>query len=125
VGFVEIEQGGPMAEMITTGVWMVDGAKEAAFVEAWSAFARWASSMPGAGTLRLGHDLGESGRFVSYGAWEHADAVHSWKTTPEFRERMAQVMQYVDAFHPTELDVVATGTGGSAVMTMAPQGAHQ
>ena len=87
--------------------------KEAAFIEAWTSFAEWASSMPGAGALRLGRDTGDVPRFVSYGAWENVDAVRAWKSTPEFRERIAQVLQYVDDFHPSELDVVASYAEGS------------
>lgn len=103
-----------MAELVTTGVWMVTSDKEAAFVEAWAGFAAWASAHPGAGQLRLGRDTGESQRFVSYGAWEGTDAVRAWKSSPEFRERMAQVLQYVDDFRPTELDVVAVAISGTS-----------
>jgi heme-degrading monooxygenase HmoA len=51
---------------------------------------------------------------VSYGAWEGTDAVRAWKSSPEFRERMAQVLQYVDDFRPTELDVVAVASPGTS-----------
>jgi heme-degrading monooxygenase HmoA len=93
---------------------MVTSDKEAAFVEAWASFAAWASAHPGAGQLRLGRDTGEPPRFVSYGAWEGADAVRAWKSSPEFRERMAQVLQYVDDFRPTELEVVAIAITGAS-----------
>jgi heme-degrading monooxygenase HmoA len=102
-----------MAELVTTGIWKVIPTKEVAFIEAWTAFAEWASSMPGAGTLRLGRDTGDVMRFVSYGAWDNVDAVRTWKSAPEFRERIAQVLQYVDDFHPSELDVIATCADGS------------
>ena len=102
-----------MAELVTTGIWKVSPTKEVAFIEAWTAFAEWASSMPGAGDLRLGRDTGEMLRFVSYGAWDNVDAVRAWKSAPEFRERIARVLQYVDDFHPSELDVIATYADGS------------
>jgi len=106
-----------MAELITTGVWTVDAGKEQAFVEAWAEFAVWASSMPGAGTLRLGLDIGDRRRFVSMAPWATADAVRAWKASPEFKERMAQVLQHVDEFHPAELDVVATAERGASAVT--------
>src|SRR5215218_10989087 len=106
-------KGDIMAELMTTGIWTVSPTKEVAFIEAWMAFAEWASSMPGAGALRLGRDTGDVLRFVSYGAWESVDAVRAWKSAPEFRERIAQVLQYVDDFHPSELDVVACYADGS------------
>jgi len=49
-----------MAEMTTTGTWLVDERKQTAFLEAWVAFAGWASSMDGAGTLRLGRAIQSS-----------------------------------------------------------------
>lgn len=107
-----------MAELMTTGVWTVDADKQEAFVEAWVAFAAWASSMPGAGTLRLGRDAGDPRRFVSLAPWESTDAVRAWKAGPEFRERMAQVLQHVDDFHPSELDVVATAAAGASSVAL-------
>src|SRR4051812_48292664 len=96
-----------MTELVTTGTWSVCPAKEVEFIQAWSAFAAWASSMPGAGTLRLGRDTGDSTRYVSFGAWQDEPAIRAWKSQPEFRERLAQVLQYVDEFRPYELDVIA------------------
>jgi heme-degrading monooxygenase HmoA len=111
-----------MAELVTTGTWMVIPTKEVAFVEAWTSFAEWASTMSGAGTLRLGRDVGDSQRFVSYADWEDVDSVRAWKSTLEFRERMAHVLQHVDDFHPTELSVVATGVDGKGALTVPVHG---
>jgi heme-degrading monooxygenase HmoA len=102
-----------MSAVYTTGSWKPNPAREQAFVEAWSEFATWASSMPGAGTLRLVRDLHDPGRFVSFGDWENIDDVRAWKSSTEFRERMAQVLQHVDEFQPTELALVATASAGS------------
>jgi len=107
-----------MSEMITTGTWVVDEAKHAAFVDAWSTFAAWASSMDGSGTLRLGRDGRDPDRFVSFAPWGSADQVDAWKTSPEFRERMAQVLQHVNEFLPSELDVVAAATAGTTTPTI-------
>jgi len=78
-----------MAELVTTGTWNVGHAKQAAFMGAWAAFAEWASAMPSAGTLRLGRDVGDVRRFVSYAAssirttrnhqrGEHEDGTEHW-----------------------------------------------
>ncbi|MGH9269522.1 MAG: putative quinol monooxygenase [Acidimicrobiales bacterium] len=106
-----------MAEMITTGVWIVDESKQAAFLEEWTAFAGWARSFDGSGTLRLGRDGGDPSRFVSFGAWGSPELVHAWKGHAEFRDRMARVLQHVEDFHPTELDVVASATTGHRPVT--------
>ena len=107
-----------MAELITSGVWTVDAAKEGAFVEAWAEVASWASSMSGAGMLWLGRDTCDLARFTSVAPWEITDAVRAWKSGPEFRQRMAQVMQHVNDFHPSELDGVATADDGAGSVAL-------
>ena len=112
-----------MTELATTGIWMVNPTKEVEFIEAWTAFAAWASAMPGAGPLRLGRDTGNPLRFVSFGAWESTEAVRAWKSQPEFRARIAQVLQFVDDFHPTELDIIAVCTNGTSTSARAMRAA--
>jgi heme-degrading monooxygenase HmoA len=102
-----------MTELYTQGVWKPATGKEDAFVEAWTAFAGWASGMPGARTLRLVRDVRKWERFVSFGTWESPEAVRAWKSHPEFRERIARVLQYVDEFEPTEFTLVATAARGA------------
>jgi len=97
-----------MTETITTGTWHPNPGTEEAFVEAWGEFAAWASTMPGAGELRLLRDLRDPARYVSFGDWESRERVAAWKSSPEFPERMAQVLQYVGDFHPAELELVVT-----------------
>ena len=41
--------------------------------------------------MRLTHDLSEPQRFFSFAPWDDAGAIHAWKGSPEFRERMAKV----------------------------------
>ena len=97
-----------MSGFYTTGIWTAKADEEEAFVEAWLAFADWARQMPGAGTLTLARDMSGEARFVSFGRWESIEAVHAWKASPEFRERMGHVQQHVAQFAPAELEVVAT-----------------
>lgn len=95
-----------MSGVYTTAEWIAKTGHEEAFVDAWNAFASWAHSMPGAGTLRLAQDLDGSSRFVSFGSWEDIESAHRWKSDPEFRSRMSQVQQHVAEFRPAELQVV-------------------
>ena len=110
-----------MTESMTTGTWIVSEDKEAAFFDAWASFAAWSSSMSGATTLRLGRDRADARRFVSFAAWDSADAVQAWKTMPEMQQRLAQVVQYVDDFHNEELVVTVTACDGSST-TAQPAG---
>jgi len=97
-----------MSELVTTGIWLVRPGEQDAFVEAWTHFAEWAATMPGAQTLRLGRDSQDSSKFVSFAPWTDAEAVRVWKAQPEFRERIGRVQRHVTGFEPLELDVIAT-----------------
>lgn len=106
-----------MSTVYTSGTWKPSHGREAAFVEAWEQFAAWASQMPGAGQLRLTRDLYEEGRYVSFADWASEDAVRSWKGSPEFKERMAQVLQHVGEFQSAELGLLATAEDGVTAPT--------
>lgn len=103
-----------MSTIYTSGTWRTRAGQEDDFVEAWSAFAEWANTMPGCGTLRLVRDL-RDGHFVSFGDWESEEAAHAWKSQPDFKERIARVLVHVDGFEPSELALVATAGKESAV----------
>jgi heme-degrading monooxygenase HmoA len=101
-----------MGTVYTSGTWKPRPDREDAFLEAWKQFADWAARMPGAGQLRLTRDLHQEGRYVSFGDWASNDVVRGWKSSPEFKERMAQVLQHVDEFEAAELGLVATAEDG-------------
>jgi heme-degrading monooxygenase HmoA len=103
-----------VSTVCTSGTWKPAPGREEAFVDAWEEFAAWATRMPGAGRLQLTRDLHEDGRYVSFGEWSSEDAVHGWKGSPEFKERMAQVIQHVGEFKSAELGLVATAEAGAA-----------
>jgi len=103
-----------MAETYTTGVWTAKEGQEEAFVQAWTAFAEWASEAQGAQTMRLTRDLSEPRRYLSFAPWNDADAIHTWKGSAEFRERMAGVRAHTDAFTPSELELVTAVRAGSS-----------
>jgi heme-degrading monooxygenase HmoA len=98
----------------TSGTWKPSPGSEGDFVAAWEQFAAWASGMPGAGRLQLVHDLREPDRYVSFGDWQSVEHVRAWKSSPEFRERMARVLQHVDEFQPAELTLIASAERGTA-----------
>ena len=96
-----------MTEAFSSGTWTAKEGEDEAFVEAWTEFARWLSTMPGAGTARLTRDLGEPRRYLSFAPWESAEAMRAWKSDPEFRERIAAVQQHITEFTPSEYELVA------------------
>jgi heme-degrading monooxygenase HmoA len=108
-----------MSRYYTTGSWTVTPGHEDAFVEAWSEFAAWGSGHPGAGTLVLNRDLDAPESYISFGDWESFEAVRNWKDSPEFRERIAQVLQHVSQFEPRNLAEIATAAAGASTGAVA------
>jgi heme-degrading monooxygenase HmoA len=96
-----------MSEAYSSGTWIAKEGEDDAFVEAWTEFARWVATMPGAGTARLIRDVSEPRRYVSFAPWESLEAMHTWKSHPEFRQRIGAVREHVSDFTPTELELVA------------------
>jgi heme-degrading monooxygenase HmoA len=96
-----------MAETYSSGAWTVREGEGEAFVEAWTEFAGWLRTMPGAGTARLTRDLRVPSRYLSFAPWESADALHAWRSNPEFSQRMAAVQEHVAEFTPSEYELVA------------------
>src|SRR4029453_6494953 len=96
-----------MSETYSSGSWKAKEGEEEAFVEAWTEFARWLTTMPGAGTARLTRDLSEPGRYLSFAPWESPEAMQAWRSAPEFPERLAAVREHVAEFTPSEYELVA------------------
>ena len=90
----------------TLGVWQVKPGREEEFVNAWHALAQW--------TLERGYDTdgtllrdhADRSRFVSFGPWPSAEAAQRWRDDPGFRERLDEIMAFVESFEPGTYDVV-------------------
>ena len=100
-----------MRQTYTTGSWKPHFGAEDAFLEAWKEFAAWATTHAGASFATLARDLRDPERFVSFMAWSDIDSVRAWKSSPEFKPRMARVQEHIDTFAPTELEVVVVVGG--------------
>jgi heme-degrading monooxygenase HmoA len=97
-----------MTETYTHGRWTVKSGQEDAFVQEWTSFVTWASTLPGSGTFRLTRDLDNPGDFVSFAPWETSQAQDEWRQQPEFMERLARVRIHCDAFQAFTLELVTT-----------------
>ena len=106
-----------MSEMITSGTWLVKDGEDEAFVAEWTSYAQWASTMPGASTLHLGHDTANPSRYVSFAVWSDIESVRAWKSHPDFPEYMGRVRAHVAGFEGLELDVAAA-TATATVTTV-------
>lgn len=95
-----------MTETYTSGRWVVKAGEEDAFVDAWTAFVTWASSLPGSGTFRLVRDLDNERHYLSFAPWESFDAQDAWKSLPEFREQIGRVRSHCENFEPSTHELV-------------------
>jgi heme-degrading monooxygenase HmoA len=96
-----------MSEVYSSGKWKAKEGEGEQFVAAWTEFAEWLHTQPGAGTARLVRDRSETDIYLSFAPWESLEAMQAWKSSPEFRERMAKVQEHVAEFTPQEMDLVA------------------
>jgi heme-degrading monooxygenase HmoA len=101
------EKESEMSEVYSSGIWKVKDGEDQDFVDAWTDFAKWLSTMPGAGTARLTKDIDNSGHYLSFAPWESIDAMHAWKNSPEFPQHMGPVQAHVAEFTPQEMELVA------------------
>ena len=97
-----------MAEIYSSGTWIVKAGEEDAFVEAWRAFVTWASEFPGSGTFRLARDLENANHFLSFGSWESVEAERAWMDAPEFGEHLSPVRAHCDDFSGSGYELVTT-----------------
>jgi heme-degrading monooxygenase HmoA len=96
-----------MAEVYSSGTWRAKDGEEKDFEEAWTGFAEWLSTIPGSGTARLTKDMDNPGVYVSFAPWESLDAMHAWKSSPDFPKHMGAVQAHVAEFTPHEMELVA------------------
>ena len=95
-----------MAISYTAGFWTAKEGEEETFIEAWREFAEWASGFAGVRALHLLRDVKEPRRYVSYADWDDIDAIHGWKGSEQFKERIGAVKRHTDEFTAAELELV-------------------
>ncbi len=96
----------------TLGHWTVKPGSEKAFIEEWTAFARWtAKAQPGAGKGVLLQDAKEPQKFISFGPWKNMESIAAWRETPEFKAFAAKVPGLCEEFQPGTLKEVGSSEG--------------
>ncbi len=85
---------------------MVKPGEEDAFVQEWTEFVTWASSMPGSGTFRLVRDMDKPTNYVSFASWENFETLSAWREAPEFSERLGRVRSHTEDFQPATYQLV-------------------
>jgi heme-degrading monooxygenase HmoA len=98
----------------------VEPENEHAFVEAWSEFAAWISRRPGNQSVRLMRDVRNTGRVVSVGKWDDAEAVRAFKSAPECKEQLGRIVKLAKGFEPTELVTLVKAGGGTSAWLSPP-----
>ena len=99
----------PQDQLYTLGAWTVKAGRESSFIAEWESFAKWtAKTQPGAGKAYLLRDADHPQQFTSFGPWENAGFVKTWRERPEFKAFVGRVRGLCDDFQPKTLTVVAT-----------------
>jgi heme-degrading monooxygenase HmoA len=95
-----------MAEVYSSGRWTVKPGEEDAFVNDWTEFVTWASSLPGSGTFRLVRDLGHPNQYLSFAPWESAEAQRAWTEQLEFGEHIGRVRSHCEDVQTSVFELV-------------------
>jgi heme-degrading monooxygenase HmoA len=82
--------------------------REQELVAEWSDFtARSLEQTPGAESFVLIRHAVEPGRFVSFGAWSHTEAVRAWRASEGFRERLGRCRALREQFEGHDYTAMA------------------
>lgn len=97
-----------MSQPHTSGVWTVKAGREDAFIAAWAEMAEWTTrDVPGSLWGKLLRDHEHPTRFVSFGPWESLEAIAAWREDPGFTQRVGPIMEMLESFEASVLEVVA------------------
>jgi heme-degrading monooxygenase HmoA len=96
-----------MAEIYTSGSWVVKEGREQEFIDAWRDLAEWTKGeIGGAGNPRLLRDRDNPRRFLSFGPWDDVEAVEAWRASEGFQLRIGTVRELLEDFEVRILDPV-------------------
>ena len=91
-------------QLYTLATWKVKSGKEAEFIETWQDFADWTTSnQPGAGKGVLLQNEDIPNHFVSFGPWESAENVVSWRAQSEFQEFLSKARELCEELQPQNM----------------------
>lgn len=97
-----------MAEVWSSGNWIVTAGREDEFVDAWREFAEWSAGAYGSARAWLLRDRERPNRFLSFGPWPSDEVIAEWRADPGFRDRIGRLRGLLDSFEAATLDPVAT-----------------
>lgn len=96
-----------MGQWYTSGDWVVKPGREAAFQQAWEATAEWTrENITGSSWAMLGRDEADPTKYRSLGRWESLEAIAAWRNDEGFRQRNDALMEHVESFGSSTLEVV-------------------
>ncbi len=96
-----------MADVWSSGTWIVKPGRGDEFAAAWLEFAEWTRSTHGATRAWLLRDRERPERFLSVGPWPSEAAIDAWRTDPGFGQRIGDIRELLDEVATSTLDPVA------------------
>jgi heme-degrading monooxygenase HmoA len=91
----------------THTTWHVKQGREEEFVRCWEEWVEWSHREGLQAPALLLRDTESPQKFVSFGPWESAAAVGSWRALAGYQERVARLREAVDGFEPRTFEVVS------------------
>jgi heme-degrading monooxygenase HmoA len=102
-----------VAQLYTSGDWLVQEGREEEFVAAWEELADWTGgNVSGAGWATLLRDRDQPRRFLSFGPWESLEAIEAWRASDGFQERVARIRELVEDLRTHTFEVAAQEEAG-------------
>ena len=93
-------------EPYTHTTWVVKPGLEDAFIERWREWVEWSRSEGFRAQALLLRDVDRPRTFVSFGAWESADAVRNWRGSAGYQSRVTRLHEVLESFEPHTLEAV-------------------
>ena len=103
-----------MTRIYTMGIWTVKPGREDQFVAASRTMAEATIAEFPAAHGRLLRDVGNPSRFVSFGPWESLEEVDAWRASVPFKEGVARIREFIEAFEPGTYEVSAEVSGSGS-----------
>ena len=78
-----------MHEQYASGNWIVTPGRDSEFVQRWTEFLEWTRACASEfGSAVLIRDAEDRNHFISFASWESSDAMNSWRSLPDFPDKL-------------------------------------
>ena len=104
---VDANPGRP-GDQFASGNWLVSQDRDTEFVGRWKEFLEWTrASVAGLRSAHLIQDREDPQHFISFAAWESAEAMQAWRSLPDFGQHLNACRALCDDFRGSSYTLAA------------------